>query len=64
MVKLDEQAWTVESADSLSFGMLHILAQASLHQYLWKARKILASLLCLLKLLCLCVQHKIHYGFI
>jgi hypothetical protein len=52
MVELDEQAWTVDSADSLSFGMLHILEQVSLHQYLWKARKNFALLLCLLELLC------------
>jgi hypothetical protein len=59
MVELDEQAWTVDSADSLSFGMLHILEQVSLHQYLWKARKNFALLLCLLEL-----HHRIHYGFL
>jgi hypothetical protein len=64
MVELDEQVWTVDSANSLSFSMLHILAQASLQQYLWKARKIHALLLFLLKLLCLCVHHRIHYGFL
>jgi hypothetical protein len=62
-VGLDELAWTVDSIDSLSFGTLQILEQAFLHQHLWKARKILALLLCFLEPLCLCVHHKIHYEF-
>jgi hypothetical protein len=58
MEELDELAWMASFVDSLFFDMLHILEQASLH-----TSKILALLLCLLELLCLCVHHRIHYGF-
>jgi hypothetical protein len=39
MVELDELAWMVDSADSLSFGTLHILEQASLHQHFIEGQK-------------------------
>jgi hypothetical protein len=57
-VELDELAWMVSSADLLFFGKLRIPEPASLHQGLWKAKRIPALLSCPLVLLCLCVHHR------
>jgi hypothetical protein len=46
------------------FDRLHILEPASFHQGLWKTKRIPALLPFLLLLLCLCVHHKIRYGFL
>jgi hypothetical protein len=64
MVELGELTWMVNYVDSLFFDRLHILEPASFHQGLWKTKRIPALLPFLLLLLCLCVHHKIRYGFL